>query len=53
MPNIRPSADLRNNYKEISAFCHEYSEPVSITKNGKGDLVVMSIEVYEQLKGKL
>ena len=53
MPNIRPSADLRNNYNEISAFCHEYSEPVFITKNGKGDLVVMSIEVYEQLKGKL
>ena len=53
MPNIRPSADLRNNYNEISAFCHEYSEPVFITKNGKGDLAVMSIEVYEQLKGKL
>ena len=53
MPNIRPSADLRNNYNEISAFCHEYSEPVFITKNGKGDLAVMSIEVYEQLKGTL
>jgi len=53
MPNIRPSADLRNNYNEISAFCHEYSEPVFITKNGKGDLAIMSIEVYEQLKGKL
>ena len=53
MPNIRPSADLRNNYNEISTFCHEYSEPVFITKNGKGDLAVMSIEVYEQLKGKL
>ena len=53
MPTIRPSADLRNNYNEISAFCHEYSEPVFITKNGKGDLAIMSIEVYEQLKGKL
>ena len=53
MPNIRPSADLRNNYNEISAFCHEYSEPVFITKNGKGDLAIMSIEVYEQLSGKL
>ena len=53
MPNIRPSADLRNNYNEISAFCHEYSEPIFITKNGKGDLAVMSIETYEALKGKL
>ena len=53
MPTIRPSADLRNNYNEISAFCHDYSEPVFITKNGKGDLAIMSIEVYEQLKGRL
>lgn len=53
MPTIRPSADLRNKYNEISEFCHAYAEPVFITKNGKGDLAVMSIEVYEQLKGKL
>lgn len=53
MPTIRPSADLRNSYNEISEFCHAYSEPVFITKNGKGDLAVMSIEVYEALKGKL
>jgi PHD/YefM family antitoxin component YafN of YafNO toxin-antitoxin module len=53
MPIIRPSADLRNSYNEISEFCHEYSEPVFITKNGKGDLAVMSIEVYEALRGKL
>ena len=53
MPTIRPSADLRNNYNEISEFCHEYSEPVFITKNGKGDLAVMSIEAFEQLKGRL
>ena len=53
MPTIRPSADLRNSYNEISEFCHEYSEPIFITKNGKGDLAVMSIEVYEALKGKL
>ena len=52
MPTIRPSADLRNNYNEISAFCHEYSEPVFITKNGKGDLAVLSIEAYEKLCGK-
>ena len=53
MPTIRPSADLRNNYNEISRFCHEFSEPVFITKNGKGDLAVLSIDAYEQLCGKL
>ena len=37
MPHIRSSADLRNSYNEISSFCHEYAEPVFITKNGKGD----------------
>ena len=52
MPTIRPSADLRNNYNEISSFCHQYSEPVFITKNGKGDLAVLSIEAYERLCGK-
>ena len=53
MPTIRPSADLRNNYSEISDLCHEYAEPVFITKNGTGDLAVMSIETYELLAGKL
>ena len=52
MPNIRSSADLRNSYNDISEFCHTYSEPVFITKNGKGDLAVMSIETYEQLAGR-
>ena len=52
MPTIRSSADLRNSYNEISTFCHNYSEPVFITKNGKGDLAVMSIESYENLVGK-
>ena len=53
MPTIRPSADLRNNYNEISELCHEYLEPVFITKNGTGDLAVMSIETYELLAGKI
>ena len=53
MPSIRPSADLRNSYNEISRFCHQYSEPVFITKNGKGDLAVMSIEAYEEMCGKI
>ena len=52
MPTIRSSADLRNSYNEISSFCHTYDEPVFITKNGKGDLAVMSIETYEQIVGK-
>jgi prevent-host-death family protein len=53
MPNIKSSTDLRNNYNEISKFCHESREPVFITKNGQGDLAVMSIEAYEMLNGKL
>lgn len=52
MPHIRSSADLRNGYNEISQFCHQYGEPVFITKNGKGDLAVLSIEAYEQLLGR-
>ena len=52
MPTIRSSADLRNSYNDISTICHEYGEPVFITKNGKGDLAVMSIEAYEQLLGQ-
>jgi PHD/YefM family antitoxin component YafN of YafNO toxin-antitoxin module len=52
MPIIKKSADLRNKYSEISAFCHKYREPIFITKNGEGDLAVMSIETYETLSGK-
>ena len=53
MPNIKSSTDLRNNYNDISKFCRESREPVFITKNGQGDLAVMSIETYEVLSGKL
>ena len=53
MPKIISSTDLRNNYNEISTFCRENCEPVFITKNGQGDLAVMSIEKYEALSGKL
>ncbi|GEB78169.1 type II toxin-antitoxin system Phd/YefM family antitoxin [Sporolactobacillus inulinus] len=52
MPEIRPSSDLRNKYNEIAQFCHEHSEPVYLTKNGKGDLAVMSIDTYEMLTGR-
>ena len=53
MPKIRPISDLRNNANEISEFCHNAREPVFITKNGVGDLVVMSIEVYERQQAQL
>ncbi|MCL1828631.1 MAG: type II toxin-antitoxin system prevent-host-death family antitoxin [Oscillospiraceae bacterium] len=52
MATIRPSSDLRNKYNEISDFCHTYNEPVFITKNGTGDLVVLSNTDYERLSGK-
>ena len=48
MAMIRPCADLRNNYNEISKLCHETNEPVYITKNGYNDLVLLSNEAYEK-----
>ena len=48
MPQIRPITDLRDTNR-ISDLCHEKNEPVFITKNGYGDLVVMSIEAYERI----
>ena len=48
MAIIRPCADLRNNYNEISKICHETKEPVYITKNGYNDLVLLSNEAYEK-----
>ena len=53
MPRIQSSTDLRNKYNEISSFCRENREPVFITKNGQGDLVIMSMETFEMLNGKL
>ena len=47
MKRIRPVSDLRNNFAEISRAVHETGEPVFLTKNGYGDMVVMSIEAYE------
>jgi PHD/YefM family antitoxin component YafN of YafNO toxin-antitoxin module len=48
MPLIRPITDLRNT-NEISDLCHSKNEPVFITKNGYGDLVIMSLEAYEAM----
>jgi prevent-host-death family protein len=46
-PHIRPVSDLRNKFSAISRLVHENSEPVFLTKNGRSDMVVMSIEAYE------
>ena len=48
MPVIKPITELRNT-NEISELCHQQQEPIFITKNGFGDLVVMSIEAYDKL----
>ncbi|ATW26371.1 type II toxin-antitoxin system Phd/YefM family antitoxin [Candidatus Formimonas warabiya] len=48
MPQIRPVSDLRNNFADISRIVHETAEPVFLTKNGYGDMVVMSMEAYER-----
>jgi prevent-host-death family protein len=53
MPIIRPISDLRNKSNEISTFLHNSSEPIFITKNGEGDMVVMSISHYSQIQKKL
>lgn len=53
MPIIKPISDLRNNFNQIAELCHNEKEPVFITKNGEGDLVVMSIALYEQQQALL
>ena len=49
MPIILPSSDLRNKYNEISDTCHKTGKPIYITKNGKGDLAIMDIDVFEYM----
>ena len=49
MPIIKSNTDLGNDYDSISNLCYTCGEPVFITKNGKGDLAVMSIEAYEEI----
>ena len=44
--NIRPSASIRQNYNEIADLCRRTQEPVYLTKNGEGDLVIMDIESF-------
>ena len=53
MPVIKPISDLRNKANEISVLAHESNEPIFITKNGEGDMVVMSIAQYSNIQRKL
>ena len=53
MPTIKPISDLRNKANEISELAHKLNEPIFITKNGEGDMVVMSMAQYAQLQLKL
>ena len=46
--NIRPSAAIRQNYNEIAELCRKTAEPIFLTKNGEGDLVLMSIDAFEK-----
>ena len=50
---IRPSADLRNHYSEISKQCREENEAVIITVNGRGDTVSLSYEEYKRMKSRI
>lgn len=50
MSQIRPVSDLRNNFAEISRTVHESREPVILTKNGYGDMVVMAYEEYQSIQ---
>ena len=52
MPQIIPIKDLKNT-SEISDLCHSTSEPIFITKNGYGDMVIMSIDTFEGISNKL
>ena len=53
LAEIRPISDLRNKSREISRICHETGEPVFITKNGEGDLVVVSHASWERQQARL
>lgn len=50
MSQIRPVSDLRNNFADISRTVHETREPVILTKNGYGDMVVMSYDEYQRIQ---
>jgi prevent-host-death family protein len=53
MPDIRPISDLRNSANEISDFCRATREPVYITKNGTGDMVILNMQEHERLMAQI
>lgn len=53
MMNIKPSAAIRKNYNQISDLCRKTGEPVYLTKNGEGDLVVMDVESFARRESLL
>jgi prevent-host-death family protein len=53
MPIIKSISSLRNRTREIASICHKQDQPVYLTRNGEGDLVVMSIDHYERLKAQV
>ena len=53
MPVIKPITDLRNHARELSELCHDSGEPIFITKNGEGDMVLLSLAAYERLQAQL
>lgn len=50
MKTIRPVSDLRNNFADISKIVHQTQQPIFLTKNGYGDMVVMSMEAFETMQ---
>ena len=53
MAIIKPISDLRNKARDLSRLCHESGEPIYITKNGEGDMVLMSLAAYERLQAQI
>ena len=50
---IKPSATIRNNYRKIADFCIESGQPVFLTNNGEGELVVMSIQAWQEERQRI
>lgn len=50
---IKPSAAIRNNYREVANYCIETGQPVFLTNNGEGELVVMSIQAWEEERQRI
>ena len=53
MAIIKPISDLRNKSRQLSRLCHESGQPVFITKNGEGDMVLMSLAAFERMQARL